>query len=205
VGDARADSGRRVSIGFEFLVLGEITMRGGTIATTTITIAGIILLAAVHAQQSKVPGTLTEQDRVEIQQLVARYARALSTCAAKDYADLFTPDGVFVSDDFRGAKHRELYGKSGRLVGRAKLMELVQTEDFCLTPEANAPGGGERGRTARPAPTVVIEPSPEGARGTASLGNGGHYEDVYVKTSEGWRFKSRTVFMPPLSATEQSR
>jgi SnoaL-like domain len=179
-------------------------MRGGMIATAATTIVGITLLAAVHAQRS-VPATLTEQDRVEIQQLVARYERALSTCAAKDYADLFTPDGVFVSDDFRGARHRELYGKSGRLVGRAKLMELVQTEDFCLTPEANAPGRGESGRAARPAPTVAIEPSPEGARGTASLGNGGHYEDVYVKTPEGWRFKSRTVFMPPLSATEQSK
>jgi hypothetical protein len=171
-----------------------------------IAILSITLLAAVQTRQSTAPAsTLTERDRVEIQELVARYARALSTCAAKDYANLFTPDGVFVSDDFRGARHRELYGKSGRLVGRAKLMELVETEEFCLSPKANAPGRPASGGAARPAPTVAIEPSPEGARGTASLGNGGHYEDVYVKTSNGWRFKSRTVFMPPLSAPEQSK
>jgi SnoaL-like protein len=165
-----------------------------------------VTLVAIQTPQSSAPvSTLTERDRVEIQELVARYARALSTCAAKEYAELFTPDGVFVTDDFRGARHRELYGKSGRLVGRAKLMELVETEEFCLSPKANAPAGPAGGSAARPAPTVTIEPSPEGARGTAPLGNGGHYEDVYVKTSEGWRFKSRTVFMPPLSAPEQSK
>jgi pimeloyl-ACP methyl ester carboxylesterase len=171
-----------------------------------IAILSVTLLAAVQTRQSTAPAsTLTERDRVEIQELVARYARALSTCAAKEYAELFMPDGVFVTDDFRGARHRELYGKSGRLVGRAKLMELVETEEFCLSPKANAPARPGGGSAARPAPTVTIEPSPEGARGTASLGNGGHYEDVYVKTSEGWRFKSRTVFMPPLSAPEQSK
>jgi hypothetical protein len=181
-------------------------MRVVATLTTAIAILSVTLLAAVQTRQSTAPAsTLTERDRVEIQELVARYARALSTCAAKEYAELFTPDGVFVTDDFRGSRHRELYGKSGRLVGRAKLMELVETEEFCLSPKANAPARPACGGAARPVPTVTIEPSPEGARGTASLGNGGHYEDVYVKTSEGWRFKSRTVFMPPLSAPEQSK
>src|SRR5262245_22663143 len=183
----------------------EITMRVDATLTTATAFLSVTLLA-VQTPQSRAPAsTLTERDRVEIQGLVARYARALSTCAAKEYAELFTPDGVFVTDDFRGAKHRELYGKSGRLVGRAKLMELVETEDFCLDPKPNAPARSAGGTVARPTPTVMIEPSPEGARGTAALGNGGHYEDVYVKTSEGWRFKSRTVFMPPLSPTEQSK
>ena len=39
---------------------------------------------------------------------------------------------------------------------------------------------------------IVIEPSRGGATGTAYY-NGGHYEDVYVKTPQGWRFGSRTV------------
>jgi hypothetical protein len=51
----------------------------------------------------------------------------------------------------------------------------------------------------------IIEPSPEGATGlqyaqaldfepggrAGTLDHFGHYEDVYVKTSAGWRFKSR--------------
>jgi hypothetical protein len=50
----------------------------------------------------------------------------------------------------------------------------------------------------------VITPTPEGAVGTVDMlmiGLGGdpnkiqydgHYEDVYVKTAQGWRFKQRT-------------
>jgi hypothetical protein len=53
---------------------------------------------------------------------------------------------------------------------------------------------------------IVITPTPEGAVGKAyvtviEFGDGkkpgvvemgGHYEDVYVKTAAGWRFKTRT-------------
>jgi hypothetical protein len=133
-----------------------------------------------------------------IRQLVAAYQRALSSCASHEYADLFTPDGVFTSDDFRGAKHRELYGKSATLVGRAKLIELVETEEFCLNPATRAAraGAGADRRSA----DVAIEPAAEGANGVIPLGGGGRYEDVYVKTAEGWRFKSRRVFMPPAPA-----
>jgi hypothetical protein len=53
-------------------------------------------------------------------------------------------------------------------------------------------------------PNHVITPTPEGAVGTVDMlmiGLGGdpnkiqydgHYEDVYVKTAQGWRFKQRT-------------
>ena len=44
------------------------------------------------------PRELTALDYFEIQQLVAKYARAIDTCSNNgyDYADLFTPDGSFV-------------------------------------------------------------------------------------------------------------
>jgi hypothetical protein len=55
----------------------------------------------------------------------------------------------------------------------------------------------------------VIEPAPGGAVGkeylviidlgdpgqTNVVQQGGHYEDVYVKTAQGWRFKSRQMIM----------
>jgi hypothetical protein len=50
-------------------------------------------------------------------------------------------------------------------------------------------------------PKVAIEPTAEGAKGTIPIGSGGRYEDVYVKTREGWRFKSRSVLMPPLAVS----
>ena len=41
------------------------------------------------------PQELTALDYFQIQQLVAKYARAIDTCSNNgyDYADLFTPDG----------------------------------------------------------------------------------------------------------------
>jgi len=154
-------------------------------------VLGLLPAVAVgQARPASQAATLTEQDRAEIRELGARYARALGSCAAEEYAALFTPDATFTSDDFRGKKHREMYGKAATLKGRDQLMELVRTEEFCMEGRPRTTGGG------RAAPPAQIEPSPEGARGTAPIGADGRYDDVYVKTAEGWRFKSRKVTMP---------
>jgi hypothetical protein len=159
---------------------------------------------SVPAQAQKATGRggalLSAEDRAGIQELVAHYARALATCSSKEYAELFTPDGVFFSDDFRGKTHRELYGKSAKLVGRTKIAELVETEEFCKDPAIRAErikSGG--GNAARPPAAPVLEATADGVRGTIPIGKGGRYEDVYVKTQDGWRFKSRSVFMPPVA------
>jgi hypothetical protein len=170
----------------------------------TLCVAIFVGAAWLTAQQTTpVVKELTAQDRAEIQDLVTRYARALSSCASQEYASLFVPDGVFISDDFRGKRHRAMYGPNGgKLVGRAQLAELVDTEDFCVN--------GASTRPARPVtpPMVVIEPTAEGAKGTIALANNGRYEDEYVKTAEGWRFKTRKVVMPtqqPQAGTPSSK
>jgi hypothetical protein len=148
---------------------------------------GIATLAIVHSEskRSTKGATLTPMDYIEIQQLVARYAMALDTGAENGYmyADLFTPDGVFLPNN-------------GGVVGREKLAALA------------------RGHMKEQGPLYVrdytsnhiIEPSPEGATGRlylVAMGigdrgqpsgvlHGGHYEDVYVRTTDGWRIKSRT-------------
>jgi hypothetical protein len=167
---------------------------------------GTVLLAAAvaAAQQPRAarPVTpLTAQDYIDIQQLLHRYAFALDTCSNNgyDYADLFTPDGVFY------------WGVGGRKsVGREQLAE--------------AAGGGKQGckklQTAsreNPIQThmtvnAVIEASPEGAIGKNYLvypgvqgiqGDGTHtghvggYQDLYVKTAQGWRFRKRIHIFPP--------
>ena len=145
-----------------------------------------VTLAALEAQQlrsSKVH-TLTVQDYFQIQQLVNRYSYALDTGADNGYAyaDLFAPDGTF-----------------GRLSGRDQLAATAR------------PGGGHYPRGPKfvfhYTSNHVIEPSPEGATGkvyvveidagergkrAAIIEDGGHYEDVYVKTPQGWRFRSRS-------------
>ena len=165
-------------------------------------IVGVVGLAPVQAQSGRSGGSaLTAQDRTEIQDLVTRYARALGSCAAEEYADLFASGGGYFFSSIRG-----------EVSTRERLILLVQSERHC-NPTANPanPNPIPAGRANNPnvstaagrantGPIVTIESSPEGARGTASLGNAGAYEDVYIKTPKGWRFKARTVITPPEAA-----
>jgi len=160
-----------------------------------------LLAAAASQAAAKDAAPLTALDYIEIQQLVNRYAFAIDNCTNNgyDYADLYTPDGVF----YWGVGSR-------KSVGREELAE--------------AAGGGkngckkiERATVENPVAThttvnLIIEPSPEGATGKSYLmypgvmgthsdpshtGHVGGYQDVYVKTAKGWRFKSRLHVFPP--------
>jgi hypothetical protein len=137
--------------------------------------------AAAPAQDRAV---LTAQDRTEIQGLVAGYARALGACAAEEYADLFAPQTGYFASNIRG-----------EVTGRERLIALVRSERHCNPSGGLANPAGAAGANARPAnvPTVVVEATATGATGRADLGNAGSYEDDYVKTPNGWRFRSRTV------------
>ena len=163
---------------------------------------GAVTLAVVQAQQRGKARALTPLDYIEIQQLVARYAYALDTGAndgtSSVYAGLFTPDGVFVG------------GSSGRIAkGREQLAALARI----------APGGSRGPLTVgHYIVNHVIQPSPEGATGKqylavmnfgaegqgGTVNLGGHYEDVYAKTAEGWRFKRRE-FIPSKSGPQPAQ
>jgi hypothetical protein len=131
-------------------------------------------------------GTLTPTDYLDIQQLVASYGQALDSGIGRDdngdaYAGLFAPNGVF-----------------GRpyTTGYEALVGLARTQ----------PHG--RHYVRHFLTNIVIDPAPDGARGRqylvvvdigeggkpSSVLLGGHYEDVYVKTTSGWKFSSRTLY-----------
>ena len=136
------------------------------------TVLVAVVLSAPRPGAAQSAPSLTPGDRAAIQQLSATYAEVLGACKAEEYAALFTPDGYFAS------------GFRGRVQGREPLIKLVQSERHCI---AGTP------RTASGVPVMTIEASTEGATGKAMLANdGGAYEDVYVRTPAGWRFKSRT-------------
>jgi len=154
-------------------------MRTRGVLFLTIVLASAV---AVGAQES-----LTAQDRTEIQELSAKYARLLGSCAAEEYADLFAPDRGYFASNIRG-----------EVVGRERLMALVRSERHCTAPAPQTNGNANAGAAAntppRPVPTVAIEMSSTGPTGRADLGaKVGQYDDEYVKTPKGWRFKSRTV------------
>jgi hypothetical protein len=160
----------------------------------TLAIALITLALPVAAFAQQKPMQLTAMDYFEIQQLVAKYARYIDTCSNNgyDYADLYTEDGIFLP-----VMNGKPAGKG--IQGRERLAEVS--------------GGGSRGcknvgwiqqGVRHLYPNHIIEPTPEGAKGYVDMlmiGLGGdpnkiqydgHYEDIYVKTPKGWRFKQRT-------------
>jgi hypothetical protein len=80
------------------------------------TFGAVLLLAPLLQGQENGTGapSLTARDRADMQQLVADYARALGTCAAREYAALFVePDGFFAS------------GPRGKVQGQKKLIGQV--------------------------------------------------------------------------------
>src|SRR5687768_2761553 len=110
------------------------------------------LLAVVSAGSLAAQGTLTPHDRTEIQDLSAKYARMLGSCAAEEYADLFAPDTGYFASNIRG-----------EVVGRERLMALVRSERHCTAPAPQASGsanstpanaGAGANTPPRPVPTV---------------------------------------------------
>src|SRR5690349_22825539 len=121
--------------------------------TSSILRCGALLLCLGTAAFAQTPTTLTAEDRTAIQGLVSGYARTLSSCAAEEYADLFAPrTGYFAS------------GIRGHIVGREKLIALVQSERHCTAAAGATPAPRPGGNSG---PTVNIEVTPTAVRGIA--------------------------------------
>jgi hypothetical protein len=144
--------------------------------------------APLRAQRGGGPSaSLTPLDYIEIRQLVARYAYAVDTGAENGgvYAALFSADGVFADAAGRETKGRDALAGLARRFTRGP----QSASHFIVN--------------------HVIEPSREGAVGKQyilqlrigegdrpnDVFGGGRYDDVYVKTAEGWRFQRRQ-FVP---------
>jgi len=142
----------------------------------------VVVLALAAPALAQQPASISPDDAGAIQALVSGYARALGGCHAEEFADLFAPDNSYFASGFRG-----------QIAGRERLIALVQSERHCLAPSGTAPAarpGGSNG------PTVAISATASGVRGIADIGGAGQYQDEYVKTANGWRFRSRTVLIP---------
>lgn len=180
--------------------------------TTRLAVTLALALALAACGRSAAPpseraAALTAQDYAEIQQLSARYAFAIDTCtnSGYDYADLYVDDGQFSVS--------EGWGDVGGVLARGREALAV------------AAGGGKNGcqdpRTQlgygihHIAVNNVILPTAEGAIGKSyllAIGVGGQpttieyqggYEDVYVRTPAGWRFKSRVHVFPNIKTSVQ--
>ena len=168
--------------------------------------AALLVLAGVPAEAQQ--GKLSTQDYIDIQQLASRYAFLIDACTngGIDFADLFTPDGEFsVSQAWGSAGAKPIKGRDALI---------------------SAAGGDGKGNCRDPKTLMgfgishisvnhVITPTPQGAIGKSyllAIGVGGEpttierqggYEDVYVKTANGWRFQSRVHVFPNLRESVQ--
>jgi uncharacterized protein (TIGR02246 family) len=165
-----------------------------TVPTTALGIAIAVLLSlTVLPAQKEAPRTrsFSDRDQIEIQQLVRKYAWALDSGDNYGYAfaDLFTPDGVFVGTNqgpngvsYQGRDQLAALARGG---ARGPTKQSHFTMNHVIAPTAD---GGATGR----AYVVIVD---VGVVGTPNAVNhGGHYDDVYEKTSVGWRFKKRTYW-----------
>jgi SnoaL-like domain len=143
--------------------------------------AALLLCGSLNAAEPK-PMTLTPLDYIELQQLNSRYSFAIDTCtnSGYDYADLYTEDGEFgVSEEWGKPKTMRGYGITHVLV------------DLVITPTAT----GAVGRCKLLAVGVGGNPT--------TVEQQGGYEDVYVKTPKGWRFKTRFHVFPNMANSVQ--
>lgn len=142
-------------------------------------VLGAMLAGLVAGAAHAAPPALTALDYVQIEQLYARYAHYLDTADGAKFAALFTPDGVFITN-------KPGYGN---IKGRKALADFAA--------KAGAPPPIVR--AGHSTTTVMIDPAPGGAVGSAYLmaGTGADqgyvYNDTFVKTADGWRFKIREV------------
>lgn len=168
-------------------------------AFLTLSVLWLTASSNVHGQAAT---PLTTKDYVEIQQLVTRYAIALDTRSNEGnaLADLFTADG-------------ELVGLRGTAKGRADLAALarrgimtaerpvVDVSHFTTNHVIQPSSGGATGKEY----VVLVNFGPDDQPGGDFSSIGGHYEDAYVKTTAGWRFKRREyVAAKPVTRPQQA-
>jgi SnoaL-like domain len=177
-------------------------------------VCGIAGLSSAGRAQSVTK--LSTQDYVDLQQLTGGYPYKIDKCtnSGYDYADQYTDDAVFgVSSEWGSAgkvwfKGREELARAGgggkdgcrprwTAPGRAEVHHIVTSQVFMATAD------GVKGKSTLMAVTSATADTP------AKIEWQGGYEDAYVKTAKGWRFKSRFHVWPghpwPDTAAEQMK
>ena len=154
-------------------------LRVFVVLALVISLAGVGLVYGQQGMKMK----LTGQDFAEIEQLYGRYNQGSDFRDVDLWMSIFSDDGVFVVG-------------GNEFVGKAAIREW-RAASFARRE------GPMTGRHI--VSSVVVTPTADGATGVAyyftmdmgsrppSLGGGGVLEDVFVKTSDGWRIKKRVL------------
>ena len=154
-----------------------------------IAVAALLGMALVgsgraHGQSGGTATNLTPADHSEIQHILTSLNQGADFNDSDLWVSQWTRDGSWTRPDgesFVGHDRLREYRRSTRVPGGGASSRRHWTNGVVLTPTAD----GATGRTyymlldiAASPPTVVTA---------------GHYEDVFVKTADGWRIKQRII------------
>ena len=152
---------------------------------TAVALVGLLVVAGWMYTRTEAAATLTAEDRAEITQLYATMYQGSDFRDADLWLSAFAEDGVFI------------FPTGDRVEGHEALMGW-RKQSF----------GGETGDSKRRhhVPNIRILQAPDGgatasaywieldvAATPAAIKNTGTAEDIFVKTADGWKFKSHTV------------
>ena len=134
--------------------------------------------------------TITSEDYAELQHLALRLNQGADFHDSALWVSQWTPDGVWTNTSGReyvGHEGLKEYRRTrkAQVEGRSDIRHW--TNGLVLTPTAD----GATGRSYYMILNVTTEPPTTVASG--------HYDDVFVKTADGWRIKHRVIRAYPLA------
>ncbi len=156
----------------------------------------MMILASQAQAVSERPMKLTAEDYIEIEQLVNKYANALDHCTdnGDSYANLFTADGEFGTTPAWDVPPEQPIKGHDAL---ARVGGGTGSGGTCKDPKLSRNYGATHFTVG-----LIITPAPGGAVGKSipllmgaegdpgKIVRQGGKQDFFVKTRDGWRFKS---------------
>jgi actinorhodin biosynthesis protein ActVIA len=146
-------------------------------------IAAALVIGSLTVFGAGAAGKLTADDYIAIEQLYAKYNHSIDTGDAEAWAATFTPDGVFNNTN-KGHDALVAFVKNWKEQKNDEKFRHWNT-NLLITPTAD----GATGTVYLNLLNIAVRP--------AVPATTGKYEDVLVKTAQGWRFKTRVVKADP--------
>lgn len=132
--------------------------------------------------------TVTNDDRVEIRDLISRYNKAIDTGDADGYANTFTADGQFIGivGTFNGRD--ELRAFAAAYATEEQYAEFASAQHWVTNVVVDAVEGDDERATVF-SHLQMVKPLADGGRILLV----GHYDDIVRRADGGWLFEQRIV------------
>jgi 3-phenylpropionate/cinnamic acid dioxygenase small subunit len=132
--------------------------------------------------------TMTAQDRLDVMELIARYAQCIDGGDLDGYVDNFLPDGVIEWQNGVANGRKAIRRWVGGLMATGRIGgEPAFTRHFVNLPYVF---DGDGRRCSARSYVIIFRLNTNGGVVVPSVGS---YSDTCVKTDAGWRFQKRVI------------